>query len=92
MTVMCQHCRKKPARRPRGLCWACFDNRAIRARFPLEDERYGRHGLGVRDRPSRPPAQPTEALPASEQKIRAMEVRAKNGEGLFHREDGRADL
>lgn len=30
----CKHCRKAVAYRPRGLCWCCYQDRAIRALYP----------------------------------------------------------
>jgi len=32
--VMCQHCGRLPAIRPRQMCWRCYADRDIRARYP----------------------------------------------------------
>ena len=34
----CRHCHKRPAWRPRGLCWSCHRNTAIRALYPIESK------------------------------------------------------
>lgn len=32
--MMCVHCQKRLAKRPRGLCWGCHSNLEIRALYP----------------------------------------------------------
>ena len=32
--VLCQHCERKKAIRPRTLCWRCYADKAIRALYP----------------------------------------------------------
>ena len=34
----CKHCGQKPAIRPRGLCWHCFEDLAIRALYPSRSD------------------------------------------------------
>lgn len=33
----CIHCRKRKRCRPRGLCWTCYYDQAVRAMYPLSD-------------------------------------------------------
>lgn len=39
--VKCRHCKsaRKIGKSPRGLCWKCLDNLAIRALYPLPEKR-----------------------------------------------------
>ena len=87
---LCRHCHVKRANRPRGLCGPCYNSPA-RALFPSKS-RFASHG--VRDSYStRPePAELTEALPATAEKIAEMAERAARGETVFHKRDARRCL
>ena len=39
---LCRHCKVKPVRRPRGLCWACYYSPGIRASYPSANKFYSR--------------------------------------------------
>lgn len=36
MVALCVHCGLRPGSRPKGLCWVCYKNRAVRGRTPLK--------------------------------------------------------
>lgn len=39
--MKCRHCKEKRANRPRGLCWTCFADVAIRNSYPqFQPARY----------------------------------------------------
>ncbi len=69
--------------RPRGLCWSCFEDEAIRRTVTPQCNR------GITSGHGRLPAKPTQALPGSEEKILVLEERAARGEALFHPLDAR---
>lgn len=87
--ALCRHCQRKQISRPRGLCWTCFYDPAIREQFPvLTKFRRDISGAIARDfnGPGRPPS-PTSALPGTPEKEAVLTQRAQNGETLFHPED-----
>ena len=65
----------RPIRKARGLCLVCYYE--LKAELtPNESGSTGRY-----------PAEPTTALPGTEEKIRVMRERAARREKLFHPED-----
>lgn len=85
----CRHCGKVRTFRRRMLCGTCYDRPAVRE---AAGGGFGHGYEGRRRRPGRRlPAEPTDALPGTEAKIRVLERRAARGEQLFHPLDARLD-
>ena len=82
----CQHCGRM-AQFPRGLCWKCYYDPAIRPRYASSRPTGRGHGVGVKNAPL--PQWPTVAQPGTEAKILAMIERACRREQLFHPDDAR---
>jgi hypothetical protein len=83
--TLCQHCRERPAHRPRGLCRPCFTDRDIRRQYrPIRGRYYG-----SRDRYCNAPLPEvaTKAAPGSPEKIRVLAQRFARRESLFHPDD-----
>ena len=78
--MLCVHCGKRKLARPRGLCNRCFADMGIRSLYPLV--KPGHKGLTFR-RPKLP-AEPTKAMPGTEEKMDVMAKRAAAGEQLWH--------
>lgn len=85
----CRHCKKRPGRRRRGLCWMCYKKRHLRKRYPPLSNRGRRPGQGQEFiGPATIPIQPTPAQPHSDEKIRELERRVIRRWNLWHPEDG----
>jgi hypothetical protein len=86
--MLCRHCAAAPATRPRGLCWGCYHDRGVRARY---DSRAVVPAVrdGFRGRPL--PPDPTRARPGSPEKVAVLHRRALAGWQLFHPDDARLD-
>lgn len=83
---LCRHCRTRLVKRPRGLCWACYQSAARDLYPPQHEQRIG-CGVGavlVYD------CEPTTAAPGSEAKLAVLEFRAANRQRLFHPADATA--
>lgn len=80
----CRRC-GKPATRPRGLCWSCYHSPA-RDAFP-STSKFARRGVADRVGDPPLPAEPTGALPGSEEKLRVLEARAAARVRLWHPQD-----
>ena len=81
---VCRHCSAHPMNRPRGLCWGCFYNPAIRVQYPSTSI-FAKRGVGnghVHDAPL--PRKPTLAEPGTEDKLLVLMERAERNECLFH--------
>jgi len=87
--MICRHCQKVKANRPRGLCWSCYYTPGVREKFP-STSKFARRGVSDFNGKIRLPATPTDAEPGSEEKLRILEERARLGLSLFHPEDARA--
>lgn len=90
--MMCLHCRKRSAReRPRGLCCFCYGDPFIRAAYPFGgNQNFGRKGVGSDIGGGyAQPAEASEALPGTEDKMLEMQRRAAQGVSLFHQRDAR---
>ena len=84
----CRHCGGNVACRPRGLCWPCFGDPAVRALYPTSAAPTSRRGVGNGVMASAPPpSEPTDALPGSEAKMAVLAARAARGESLWHPSD-----
>lgn len=81
--AMCLHCRRRLAVRPRKLCFPCHGTPGVRERYPVAASHHAKRGVGNHNH-GRLPAEPTSAVPGSEEKIRILCERARRGESLFH--------
>lgn len=79
----CRHC-GLPGRRPKGLCWRCFNTPAINEQYQSTSKHCRR---GVSEHGSGDLGEPTDALPGTEDKMLVMEDRARRGLALFHPAD-----
>jgi hypothetical protein len=79
----CNHCRKAPINRPRGLCWKCYYLPGIREKYGGTSP-YARRGVGNGNPRLLNPTTPTEALPGTAEKFKVLRQRAAHGEGLWH--------
>ncbi len=86
--VICRHCGKSKANRPRGLCWTCYYKPGLRDNYP-STSKYGRRGLGHYFKSAPPPPVPTPALPGSPEKLAILEERVRLKQALWHPQDAR---
>ena len=84
--VVCQHCGRGRATRPRRLCWNCYYTPGVRELYPITSK-FCRHGSGTGNRPAKPATCPTNALPGSLEKILVLTQRADLRQELWHPED-----
>jgi hypothetical protein len=81
---LCRHCGLRKRCRPRGLCWACYYDKAITVLYP-STSKFGRWSLIADTRSTRPlPPQPCVARPGSPEKIAVLEERAMLRVQLWH--------
>jgi hypothetical protein len=81
--MLCRHCQRSNVNRPRGLCWSCYYNPAVRTRFP-STSKFARRGiLDFEGVPTSSP-EPTTALPGTPEKVAVLERRARLGQALWH--------
>ena len=85
--AICRACEERPAHKPRRLCYRCWREPGILDRFPPLARSV--RGLGFGPGSGRLPAEPTQALPGSDEKIEVLAQRAARGEALFHPQDAR---
>ena len=87
--ALCRHCGKKPAWRPRGLCWVCWHDESIRAQYPLHRFACNKNGAAGGDFNGgyALPHSATTASPGSPAKIRVLQRRAGRRVSLFHPDD-----
>ena len=88
--MLCRHCNRAPASRPRGLCWSCYYRPGLREQYP-STSKYGYRGLGNFTCRSEHLPQPTGALPGSAEKVTVLESRACLGQALWHPLDAPMD-
>jgi hypothetical protein len=80
--MTCQHCGRRPANRPRQLCWTCYYAPGVKDQYaPLSSHR---EGLGLRS-PSGLP-RPTSIAPGP-RKVSILCARAELGFELWHPDD-----
>lgn len=85
----CHHCNKKkkgPAYWRRGLCWRCFQDPEICAKY-ADKSKFGRRGQGSVNMTGKTPAEPTDAPPGSAAKQQVIAERISRGELMSHPED-----
>lgn len=79
----CRHCVRGRVTRPRGLCWTCYYTPGVKEKYgPAYQGVMAGEGGGYAL-----PAEPTDAPPGSDEKIRVMAERAAAGTGIFHPDD-----
>lgn len=90
--MACRHCKDQDrvANRPRGLCWTCYYTPGVKELYEPIGEKgvYGAYGSATpMNHRGRLPAQPTNELRGTPEKIEVMRERAARGESLFHPDD-----
>ena len=88
--MLCRHCRKANANRPRGLCWCCYYTPGIRALYP-STSKFARRGVGNFNGRAKLPPFATSALPGTPEKVVVLQERARLGVSLWHPLDAQAD-
>lgn len=88
--MLCRHCQRVQANRPRGLCWSCYYKPGVRELYP-STSKFARRGVGDFTGQSRLPLQPTDALPGSPEKVAVLEERARLRVSLWHPNDAPMD-
>ncbi len=84
--MVCRHCGRKEAGRPRGLCWTCYQALDIRRRY-LSTSKFGRRGVLDFYGSGELPEAPTRALPGSAEKVAILQQRASRRQTLWHPDD-----
>lgn len=84
--MLCRHCQKVRSNRPRGLCWSCYYKPGVRDQYP-STSKYARRGVSDFNGRTALAAEPTEALPGSEDKVAVLMERARLGLSLWHPDD-----
>ena len=84
--MLCRHCGRSPVNRPRGLCWSCYYAPGVRERYP-STSKFARRGIGNFNGRAEPPAEPTDALPGTPEKVAVLERRARLRQSLWHPDD-----
>lgn len=86
--ILCRHCRKRKANRPRWLCWSCYYRPEVCNRYkpkcPTSADPAGNPGVRL-------PDDPTDTLPGSKERVAVLMQRAERGESLHHPLDRRID-
>ena len=88
--MICRHCHKTNACRPRGLCWVCYYAAGVRDLYPSTSHNAHR-GIGNIAGPGTAPPAPTGAVPGSAEKVAIMAERARSRQTLWHPEDTRLE-
>jgi hypothetical protein len=89
--ILCRHCGLYAANRHRGLCWTCYQDRAVRALYPSSNPDWYGGGRDVNGGYALPPG-PTDALPGTPEKWRAFRERIRLCVALHHPDDARVSL
>lgn len=89
--MMCRHCQRASANRPRGLCWSCYYTPGLRDRYP-STSKYAHRGVGNFLGKAPLPQFPTAARPGTAEKVAILEQRAKLRQSLWHPSDAPIDL
>jgi hypothetical protein len=88
--MLCRHCQKVKSNRPRGLCWSCYYTPGVRDLYP-STSKFARRGVQDFNGKTRLPAEPTNALPGTPEKVAVLEMRARLGVSLWHPLDARLE-
>jgi hypothetical protein len=87
--MICRHCARANASRPRGLCWTCYYTPGLRQQYP-STSKFGRRGLEDFNGRLMLPEAPTRAQPGSPEKIAVLQQRALKRQALWHPDDAPA--
>jgi hypothetical protein len=88
--MLCRHCKRSEATRPRGLCWTCYYAPGVRERYP-STSKYAHRGVDdFNGLPFLPPL-PTRARPGTPEKLAILEQRARLRLALWHPQDATMD-
>jgi hypothetical protein len=87
--MVCRHCHRVPANRPRGLCWSCYYTPGLRDLYP-STSKFGRRGPDDFCGEAPLPPLPTGAIPGSPEKVAILQQRASLRQSLWHPHDGPA--
>ncbi len=82
----CRHCEMVRCLRPRGLCWTCYYMPGVRELHP-STSKFAQQGVGIGFGKDQLPANPTDARPGTEEKIKVLEARAEAKTSLWHPND-----
>ena len=89
--MLCRHCHRAKANRPRGLCWTCYYAPGVRDLYP-STSKYARRGFADTYATPALDAEPTTARPGSPEKAAVLARRAALGMTLWHPQDEALDL
>jgi hypothetical protein len=89
--MMCRHCQKVRANRPRGLCWSCYYKPGVREEYP-STSKFARRGVGDFNGAARRAKRPTVAPPGTPEKVAVLAERARLGLDLWHPRDAPMDV
>jgi hypothetical protein len=89
--MLCRHCQKVRANRPRGLCWSCYYTPGVRELYP-STSKFARRGVSDFNGAARRAAQPTAAVPGTPEKVAILAERARLGLDLWHPLDAPMDV
>jgi hypothetical protein len=89
--MLCRHCQKTNANRPRGLCWSCYYKPGLRELYP-STSKFARRGVDDFNGRVPLPAEPTFALPGTEAKVLILMERARKRQSLWHPADAPMDV
>jgi len=89
--MLCRHCHRVEANRPRGLCWSCYYTPGLRELYP-STSKFGQRGLDDFYGEAALPPLPTRAAPGSPEKVAVLEQRAMNRQALWHPDDGPVEV
>jgi hypothetical protein len=84
--MICRHCNRVKSNRPRGLCWSCYYSPGVREKYP-STSKFARRGISDFNGRTALAAQPTTALPGTEEKVLVLAERARLGLSLWHPQD-----
>jgi hypothetical protein len=81
--MVCRHCNRTKANRPRGLCWSCYYKPGVREQYP-STSKYAHRGVGDFNGRAKLPSAPTSALPGTPEKVAVLMERARLKQSLWH--------
>ncbi len=87
----CRHCSQLRTLHRRGLCRSCYARPEIRVLYPRLKADQDKGGMPDLTGGRPHPAEPTDALPGSPEKVDVLAERASRGEVLWHPDDARPD-
>ena len=89
--MVCRHCQRNKAVRPRGLCEACFMRLDVREMYAVADHPCNYRGEGIGCIAHREPA-PTDTLSGTPEREAVLTERVAKGESTTSKRDARRSL